>query len=383
MRRKIVIRRGFLLLWALAVAAAPLRAQIVKEASVAQGVPYTDHVSLAEDSRDTDLMVKFVFDEQKNTLTVSLLSYRGLFVFREATRYKTAVCGRRLHPDRLPYVASFDPDTRFKFSKELKRSLPRPHGAYVFRRWIEYEGLQPAPADYKMVNDYIEQRFDILQKQSLVTVTLRDVFLMEPSGNTYLLLDGKDLNTRYQVTIRRNPCFGLDQEVELARNACAEVKSAYQGFRKNYADGEVPDQEALDAFEKTRQLLLTQFPVKNDVTACPDLSQAIQEYNQYVDSIGRFSCILHAPEDAVSWDDGKPLDVKLLYTQTRQLDKSVARWLVSKDSLERQDLVSQCMDIVKDVTAMIRQHRISTPEEQKAVQAYRQAEEYFRKTCKP
>ena len=378
----IIIRRLFLLLWTLALAAAPLRAQIVKEASVSQGVSYTDHISLAEDSRDTDLMVKFVFDEQKNTLTVSLLSYRGLFVFREATRYKTAVCCRRLHPDRLPYVVDYDKGTRFMLSSALVRSLPRPLCKYVFRRWIEYEGLQPAPAEYKMVNDYIEQSFDILQKQSVVTVTLRDVFLMEPSGNSYQLIGGRDLNIRYQVKIKRNPCFGLDQEIGVACNALSEVKSAYQGFRKNYADGEVADQEALQAFEQTRQVLLTQFPVRNDVTECPDLGLVIQQYNQYVDSISNFSCKVRPREEA-SWDDGKPLDVKLLYTQTRQLDKSVARWLVSKDSLERQDLVSQCMDIVKDVTAMIRQHKITTPEEQKAVQAYRQAENYFRKTCKP
>ena len=75
--------------------------------------------------------------------------------------------------------------------------------------------------------------------------------------------------------------------------------------------------------------------------------------------------------------------MKLLYTQTRQLDKSIARWLVSTDELERSDLVEQCQDIVKDMTAMIRSHRVTTKEEQRAVQAFRQAEEYFKKTCQP
>ena len=47
-----------------------LQAQTVRTIQVAQGASYTDHISLKEDSKDMDLMVKFVFDEGNNTLTV-------------------------------------------------------------------------------------------------------------------------------------------------------------------------------------------------------------------------------------------------------------------------------------------------------------------------
>ena len=149
------------------LAAAPvwtLGAQNVKSIAVGQGASYTDHISLAEDSRDMDVLLKFVFDEQKNSLTVSALSYRSLFVFRDATRYKSVVHGRRLNPEHLPYVAEADKGTRFYISKSLKKSLPRPHRKYVFNSWIEYDGMQPAQSEYKMVNDYIEQEFQILSR---------------------------------------------------------------------------------------------------------------------------------------------------------------------------------------------------------------------------
>ena len=58
-----------------------LSAQVVKEIAVSQKESYTDHLSLKKDTRDMDLMVKFVFNEEANTLTVSLISYRCLFVF--------------------------------------------------------------------------------------------------------------------------------------------------------------------------------------------------------------------------------------------------------------------------------------------------------------
>ena len=69
--------------------------QTVRTIAVSNDKSYTDHVSLAQDSRDMDVMIKFVFDEPNNVLTVSLLSYRRLFVFRESSRYNNVVrCGR-------------------------------------------------------------------------------------------------------------------------------------------------------------------------------------------------------------------------------------------------------------------------------------------------
>lgn len=366
----------------LLLAVGPLQAQTVKSIAVSAQASYTDHISLGEDSRDTDVMVKFVFDEGKNTLTVSVLSYRSLFVFREASRYSSVVSGCSLHPDKLPYVVSAAPDSKFSISRELKKSLPRPLCQYVFRRWIEVDGLQAVPMEYKMVNDYIEQRFDIQPKRSTVSVTLRDLYLLEPKGNKYELLLGRDLNTRYVIRILRNPCFGLEDQVAAARKNLEDIKGAYATFSKTYGSGEVSSEEALQTFNDTQKALVAQFPVRQcTAPACPDMKDAVEQYNHYVDSLKLIRCEVKLP-DPGDLADVKELDPKMLYAQARQLDKAVARWLVSKDQLERQDLLQQCRDIIEDMDSILEQGRAVTPEEQQALKVYRQAVQYFKKTCK-
>ena len=148
----------------------PLSAQTVKNIAVSGDNAYTDHISLEGDVTDKDIMVKFVFDEAANQLTVSLISHRMIFVFREDVRFKPLFKGRTLRPDQLPYVVTYDPTEKYRISKLFKSTVPKPRNKYVFHRWIDYEGLQPAPQEYSMVNDYISQTFDILKKRNSVVV---------------------------------------------------------------------------------------------------------------------------------------------------------------------------------------------------------------------
>ena len=363
--------------------AMPSVGQAVKAISVRDGEPYTDHIALAEDSRDTDVMVRFFFDEKQNTLRVSVLSYRRLFVFREATRYKQVVRHCRLLPKKLPYVAQFGIYDRFTLSRSLRKAV-RPHRKYIFGRWMEYEGLQQTPSDYKMVNDYIEQSFDIHGKQTSASVTLRDIFLLDSDPKKpdhYIITQGRDLNLKYEITLVRNPCLGMDDQITSARIMATSVRKAYEAFRATCPSGTVSTEDALKNFQSTQETLVALYPAKDADVPCTDLARAIRQYNAYVDSISTLSCKLILPEEA-AWNDGMPLDIKILHTQTRQLDKAVSRWLVTRDALEKKDLETECLDIIKDMTAMLRQHRAVTPEEQKAVEAYRQAEQYFHKTCK-
>ena len=379
-----IIRRCLLLLAASALAAFPMRAQTVKAISVSNDASFTDHISLAEDSRDMDIMVKFVFDEQHNRLTVSVLSYRSLFVFREPTRYSSAVkaCGR-LKPDLLPYVVAANDQDRFVLERRLIKSIPHPRKKYVFRRWIEYDGLQPAPSQYKMVNDYIEQTFDILQQRNTVTVTLRDLYLLERSpkkAGTYYLLKGRDLDVKYQIKIQRNPCLGMDEELSAAQKRAADIRGAWLTMKKNYGSAEVGSQEALKTFEDTRNMLITQFPRRQEQSVCPDVQQEIDRYNSYVDSISVFRCRVRAADPDDPGNAG--LEVRVIYSQVRQLDKNISRYLVSKDNLEKSDLAALCRGIIEEVNAHIRKHPATTEEERKAVAVFRQAEQYFRKTCR-
>jgi hypothetical protein len=167
--------------------------------------------------------VKFVFDEAANQLTVSLISYRNLFVFRDNARFKPTIKGRTIRPDMLPYVVTFDPSEKYQISKLFKSTVPRPHKKFVFSRWIEYEHLQPAPQEYQMVNDFITQTFDIQKKETQVSVTLRDVMLMDdvskkPTRKCYSISYGRDLYLQYQITILLNI-----HHIDLALQYCDRV----------------------------------------------------------------------------------------------------------------------------------------------------------------
>ena len=216
-----------------------------KAITVAQGEPYTDHITLTNDVKDRDLMVKFVFNEEANTLTVSLISYRRLFVFWDDTRYKGVFSGSgKLHVDKLSYVITSNPKDRFRLGKTYRKSLTKPRKKHIFKKWIDYEGLQPVEKERNMVNDFIEQTFDIQSKRNNVVVKLRDILLMDQTkqkgdSRHYELSYGRNLDTDYQVTLQRNPCFGKDEELATANKNLTGITTSYKSFKRKYGKAEL------------------------------------------------------------------------------------------------------------------------------------------------
>ena len=381
-----MIRKTSLLLAALAISSV-LPAQMVKEITVSQENSYTDHLSLKKDARDMDMMVKFVFNEEANTLTVNLISYRSLFVFWDQVGYKPTFKGRRLRPNMLPYVVEYNPDDRFRISKIFKWSIPQPRKKFVFNRWNSYDGLQPTAQDYKIVNDYISQTFDILNKRNQVSVTLRDVFVMEHTDERdYEIFFGKDLYTQYQVTIQRNPCFGKDEDIKSAQEAEKSVAAAYASINERYGSGQVSSKESLKVFKEMQSLLIGQYPRKESQSECSDIQAAYDSYNKYVDSIKRMTCKVVTPAAAAASGGGgnglTGILPKTLLLKARQIDMAVARWMNSKDVMERRDLVKQCESMAKEGESYISSQGAFTAEQKKAVNVFRAAVQYFNKTCK-
>jgi len=362
-----------------------LKAATVRTISVAQGASYTDHISLKEDSKDMDLMVKFVFAEETNTLTVTLISYRTLFVFWDNVHYTPLFKGRTLRPDQLPYVVEYNPKDKFKATKLFRATIPQPRSEFHFKRWIDYEGLQPAPQEYKMVNDFISQPFDIQGKRTQVTVRLHDIFLLEKvekkKYNRYNIPFGRDVDLTYQVTIVRNPCFGLDEDITAARGALESVSSSYASFKNRFRSRVVGSQEALDVFEELKSTLLNQFPRKDVQSDCPDIQTAWDDYNQYVDSIGQMKCVVKVSEDVLGGTFSAE-GLTILMSRARQLDKLVSRWLVSIDPMERHDLDAKCQNLIDEVNGLIGKNNGRTAEERQAIATFRAAERYFYRTCR-
>lgn len=366
-------------------------AQTVKSVGISHEESFTDHLALKNDSKDMDLMVKFVFNEEQNTLTVSLISYRTLFVLWDSVRYKSAVKCRWIRPEQLPYVASSNPGDRFRLSKDYCKTLSVPNKKHVFKKWIEVEGLQPAEQELKMVNDYIEQTFDIPNKRNNVVVRLRDLMLMDlkrqkTKGNYYEITYGKDLQQEYQITLQRNPCFGLDDEVGAANNALEAIRKSYQSLKTKYGKKKVANQEALNIFTELKETLVAQFPKNNDSSPCPHIQQARIQYNLIADSIRHLNVTLEASASdamaAIGGAEGRALNARSILANARLLDSTVSRWLVCRDETEREDLVTQCRNIIKETSLMIGNGHGSTLEERNAVKLFRQAEQFFKRTCK-
>jgi hypothetical protein len=342
-------------------------------------------LTLSQDARDKDLMVKFIFNEGENTLTVSLISYRSLFVFWDQVRYKPAVWNGKLRPQLLPYVTEGNPATKIKLSRKFKRSIPLPRNNHVFNRWITVEGMQPVPTPYKLVNDIIEQKFDITGKRDMVKVTLRDILLMDKlptrvgKAERYEITFSNDLNMQYQVLISRDPCFGMDEDVAAAQNAAASAKKGADAIKNRFGTGLVANKELLAIFEEMKNLFVQQFPTHEGTSNCPAVNQAWEDYNRTVSEITALECEVSLTGTAGVGGDG--VNARMLLTKARQLDNMVSRWMLTNDVIERRDIIAKGEAVIQEVDALVSQQGIKTDEQRRALDVFRQAQQFFKTNC--
>lgn len=368
-----------------------LHAQNTKSITISPDSAYTEQLSLKANDKDMDVTLKISFDEAKNVLIVNVNAAKMLFVFWDDVRYKTIVHHRWLRPDKMPYVVSSHPLDRFRFTKESRHRIHKPYKQYVFKKWFVVNGLQPVETERQMVNEQLEQKFNIQGLLPNVTIRLRDMLLMEQGrqrgiGCDYDLIYGKDLNTEYQITLKRNPCFGLDNDIKLAQNNLSNIRQSYAIFHKKYARGVVNSQDDMNAFHDLQETLVAKYPKDNAPTPCPDIQQARESYNALVDSILSVNVTLEAtPADvlaAIGGAEGHALNAKSILANARLLDNIISRWLICRDEAERDDLDEQCRSIIHDTSAMIGNRKGQTPEERNAVALFRKAVHYYKKTCK-
>lgn len=384
------IKNRTILLFSCMLITAGLAAQTIKPITISQKDSYTDHITLKNDATDKDLMVKFDFNEADNTLTVTLISYRMLFVFWDDTRYKSAISRRKIRPDKLSYVANCNPKDCFRLTKTFRNGLPKPYNKHIFKKWFTCDGLQPVDQELQMVNDFIVQVFNIQGKRDKVSVSLRDLMLMDlvkqkEEARSYEISYGKDLNTVYNITIQRDPCFGFNEEITASQNALNAAQKSYNALKKKYGKGTVGDETAMKVFQELKETLTTQFQKNPETSPCPTVQENRDQYNLLVDSIAGIKVQINAG-DAGSIADMEPkeraVNNKIILANTRLLDKMVARWLLSNDPIERKDILKQCENIIKDTKTMLSTGSATTAEDRNAINIFHKAEQYFNKTCK-
>lgn len=360
-------------------------AQTTKQIEVDGNEPYVDHVSLMEGSTDMDLLVKFMFDEPNNSLKVSLISYRKLFVFQDNTRYSRAVWCFKLRPNKLSYVVESDEQARYKLTKALRKSI-KPRRKHIFKRWIEYEGLQPQPTNYKMVNDYIEQKFDILYKEAPVSITLRDILVMNEQITSkkkkYDLFYQTDLNRKYEITIKRDPCFGKEEALQAAIVRAENIQTSFTSFNQKFkSSSSLNSPEGDKLFHEMKALLQEQFPKTEETSPCPEIQQNIDLYNSYVDSIQ----FVQSPFQIKiqEWEKPQELDLSADYIlmMARKIDSNVNKWLLSSDPVEKRDLEKSCEEIINSIQTHVNQAARINAKQKTAIAIFKEAKDYYHRTC--
>ena len=360
-----------------------LKAQTVKNIEIDGYNPYVDHISLIEGNTDMDLIIKISFNEPQNSLKVSLISYRKLFVFQNDVRYSSVVRWHKLRPNKLPYVVETDEIAKYHMNKSLRKSI-RPKRKHIFERWIEYEGLQPQPTDYKMVNDFIEQGFDILQQKNNVSVTLQDILIMneEIKGlkKKYDMFFQKDLGIKYNISILRDPCFGKEEIIQTHKTQLENIKAGFTSLSqhaKKLSKYRTPNGEKI--INEMKDILLKQFPENSDTSACPEIKKSISSYNAYIDSIKQLKVVPAVQKRASQIHT--ELNVDYILSLAKTIDQNVNKWLLSTDSIEKKDLIKSCKEIINKAQIYINTTSTKNESQKNAVHIFYAAEEFFDETC--
>lgn len=82
------------------------------------------------------------------------------------------------------------------------------------------------------------------------------------------------------------------------RKALESVSTSYSSFAKRVGNGKVTSKETLQALEDLQSTLLGQFEKKDIQSACPEIQNGWDEYNNYVDSIANLKITLETVDKA-------------------------------------------------------------------------------------
>ncbi|MCR5455038.1 MAG: hypothetical protein K6F33_08645 [Bacteroidales bacterium] len=363
-----------------------LTAQIVKEIAVSRDTSYSERLTMKKGRHDMDVTVKFVFSEDDNMLSATVSSECGLMVFWDQVETDKIIGWRgRIKTKLLQYVASVAPRSKFRFTKQYRRTVMPPKNQELFSTWITERGIYPEEQSCKMTGNEISQNYKLTSKTNRAFLTLNDIFIVEnKKENKYSVIFGKDLDIQYQIALHRDPCYGKDSDLENARTMHQAAVDAYQSIKKLFGSGKVTSEDRLKLFNDMHGMLMSQYPPRDNKSECEDIQKEWDSYNLYADSIAKISCVLELPapipatEDAVEMKGLMPKD---LLMKARQIDQMVSRWINSNDAMERRDIAQMCQMLIKDGNFVISTQGAYTAEQWQAVGVFRKAESYFQSIC--
>lgn len=365
-----------------------------KEIIVSETEPYMEWLGGKPDVNSYDMRLYVGFNEDANTLTVSLSSMNAeLFGFKHNIIYGNVFHGnRKLGFEKLPYKVELDPSTSLQLSKGLKRQIKPNAKMHNFQPWLEYDGMDAQKSSETFPSDSLVQTFRLEPSAQRVTIRLKDCFATERKGssgkqwNKFSINYYKNLDAEYVIFIQRDPCRKSAAQIDSVVAMHRILSIAHDQLCASFPEGTAKSLQELETFQELRNDLLKSFSKMSANTSCSKLARAINEYNACVDSVLNMTCII--PEEYKSeivtmiGTNVERIDADGLLYCSRMIDELVAEWLMEENRTAKLSIIQQCNKIIDNGTAMAIGRRVVTDADRKALEVFAQAKEHFRRTCK-
>ncbi len=365
-----------------------------KNVVLTSSAPYVEWLGGKPDVDDNDICLRLVFDEDMNTLTVSLSSVNSIpFGFTRSVRYGTVFnSSRKLKPERLPYKVDYAPSSVFRLHRPVRRNIGHGCKNHSFKAWLEYDGMEPVPGKSVMPDDSLVQVFKVDPAKEKATVRVRDIFMLVRKGatprkwNKFNITEYQDAHSEYEIVFSRNPCRGQDEQIAAMNALYQEVSGTLQTLSGSFPEGIALTLADLETFQNLRNKLLQRFTRKETETECPELQEAVDKYNLCVDSLLNMTCTLseeNKMEFVRNFESGvEGINSDNLLSYARQLDQLTASWRMEKSKAARQSIKLQCERIISEASKATIGRRIVTDEDRNALHIFIEAKNYYTNVCR-
>lgn len=375
-----------------------------KQVILAHADTVTEKLTLPPDrkGREAVIELRMSFNEDNNTVWVSLSSARYIFGLQSSARYeelftKGYFChlGGKFKSVNLPYEVKMDPQNKPRMKKYVRKSVGKykiPRYKHYFRPWVSSADMTTSELPCEMLTNSMERVFKVHQGEDSTHIELRDLFLIDHKGiskrwyKKYIINQHRDLQMEYTLQLHRSPCFGKQEEIEARTARLQELREAHAQLLKLYPTGVNLTADAYNAFYFNRDSLLRVYPLKDLTEECPDLLELDTSYNLCVDSI--FSYRRYVKQSSAqgeliaNLEKAKELDAMNLMYKARQLDELTALWLVSKTHAERLTIRQQCGRVMREAEKMKEGRKVVNDEQRKALETYNKALKYYTETVR-
>lgn len=347
--------------------------------------------------RETEVELRMCFNEQNNTVWVSLASARYIFGLQSAVRYEEVFTkgyflhfGGKFKSVNLPYEVTMNPKDKPRMQKWVRKEIGRyrlPRYKHYLRPWVSSTEMNTTENPCELLTNQLERVFKVRSGEDSVHIQLRDIFLIDHKGmsvkkfNRYVISQHKDLKADVTLLLHRDPCFGQEEEIVARKTRLQELRNAQSQLMKFLPSGKELSADEYNAFYALRDSLLQAYPRKVQSESCPDLKELDSCFNQCVDSI--FLLKPQVKEDPIKGalidrlEQAKELDALNLIYKARQLDELTALWMVSKTQVERQRIRQQCSRVLREAEKMKDGRKVVDDVQRKALEIYNKALKYY------